>query len=101
MSDEINKNDFPEKHQIRQEAVAILLHGLKQQQVGKPLSKTLWNLWGKVRNIATPEFVQTVENNPEAAETAPVLDAFLKEQMEKTRFFLSVMTMVDTFKKKG
>lgn len=101
MSDEQNNNDFPEKDLVRQEAVTILLNSFKQQKQGKQLSRTVWNFWNKARTRASQDLVADVERLPEEVQTANALNAFLKEEMTKTMFFMSVMGMVETFKQKG
>lgn len=101
MSQEVNKNDFPEKDEIRREAVGIILNAFKMQKQGRVISRTIGNFWTKARARASQEVVNAVEMTPEAAETPAILDNFLKEQMDKIQFFMSVMMMVDNFKIKG
>lgn len=101
MSDEKDKNEIPEKEQIRQEAVTILLNAFKQQKSGAQLSRTIWNFWSKARTLASQDLVADVERLPEDVKTANALNAFLKEEMAKGLFFMSVMNMVETFKLKG
>ena len=102
MSQEVkNNNDFPEKDEIRKEAVALILNAFKMQKQGRVISRTIGNFWTKARSRASQELVNAVETQPEAPETAPALDAFMKEQMDKIQFFMSVMVMVENFKQKG
>ncbi len=99
MADEMN--EFPEKEQARTEAVTIILNGFQQARAGKQLSRTIWGFWNKAKAQASEDLVKDVENAPDKPETALHLAAFLKEQMGNTRFFLAVLTMVETFKQKG
>lgn len=101
MSQEVNKNDFPEKDEIRREAVGIILNAFNMQKQGRVISRTIGNFWTKARNRASQELVNAVETAPSAPETAEALEAFLKEQMDKIQFFMSVMMMVENFKQKG
>jgi hypothetical protein len=101
MSDEKDKNAIPEKEQIRQEAAMILLNAFKQQKQGAQLSRTIWNFWSKARTLASQDLVADVERQPEEIKTANALNEFLKQEMAKGLFFMSVMNMVETFKLKG
>ena len=94
-------NDFPEKDQAREEAVGILLTAFTQAKQGRAMSRTISAFWNKTRSRAPKELVDAVEQQPQAEGTREQLNAFLKERMEKTLYFLGVLNMVETFKTKG